>query len=832
MNISRSQHSCTLLNDGRVLVAGGDADGSGSAEILDPATNEWLFIAGTGEARRGHTATLLGDGRVLLAGGTGTDGPLDSLELVDPVDLSLISSDPALLEARAQHAAALLPDGRVLVIGGTGESGVLASTEIFDPRDFSLIAGPKLSIARAGLSATRLDDGRILVAGGSDGSSELNTAELFAPGEASWATLPVRLNAARRDHLAILIPGNGGVLLAGGLQSGQPLAATEIFLPIENQFLALGSLTLPRYGVAVAAVDNGVILAAGGRNADGPQSACGLLTVPSVQFVKPLFHVPESASASGSSFPPNTPVTFKLEFLKGTTVINGSSRLLTSSVTTPPAGSFILRVNFAAVPILTTIGLDAGLTARLTASTPGGVTAVGTTLIRNATSLSLNLPATNYEGFSATVLAQLVRPPSNGAMTGTMSITVGTPATQTISDGSSNTIIIGETNSGTTTTPVNTTSNSVFVSKGLTALTAGVKTVTASYSGDAANDPANASGTFTVASKTPTLQLSAPTLTPQVGTSINVNATVQTDPTVSNPRPLTGSVNFLTSGFSLGPGVGVATSTQLTSALAITPLTLDPISLSATYSGDSFFRNTASKTLTLAVQKANPTLTIDNAPATYTCGQPSTFNVTLSFPLIGLTNRIATLSVLANDGSVRSVGLSSSASGTLPSPNLVVIPPGIKDTQSKATGTLTGILPLDITGVVATFSGDSLLTATNSAVVRPAAQLSPTSVSLVNLPSTLTNPAVLTARVVSPSCSAIPTGAFEFLDGTATLAVVQIGNNLQQFGAILPVFASPASVDGQLTVSRPPGTHTLSVRYSGDRHYQPSTSAPVSVVFQ
>jgi hypothetical protein len=43
----------------------------------------------------------------------------------------------------------------------------------------------------------------------------------------------------------------------------------------------------------------------------------------------------------------------------------------------------------------------------------------------------------------------------------------------------------------------------------------------------------------------------------------------------------------------------------------------------------------------------------------------------------------------------------------------------------------------------------------------------------------------------------------------------------------------PVSVDTQLSqVSRPPGLHNLQVRYSGDRHYSPATSAVVPVVFQ
>src|SRR5579859_6488711 len=63
------------LNDGRLLVAGGEAIVDGfpvkKTQIFNAATDSWSYTGSMHEARIGGTATTLRDGRVLVVGGLG-----------------------------------------------------------------------------------------------------------------------------------------------------------------------------------------------------------------------------------------------------------------------------------------------------------------------------------------------------------------------------------------------------------------------------------------------------------------------------------------------------------------------------------------------------------------------------------------------------------------------------------------------------------------------------------------------------------------------------------------------------------------------------------------
>ena len=129
----RSNHTATLLNDGTVLVAGGDLDALATAETYDPIAGTWTAVADMHMARTGPTATLLPDGRVLVV--AGNCGSPASAELYDPETRAwTLTASPA-GGACSDQTATLLSDGTVLLVGGSGAipESSFASAELYDP---------------------------------------------------------------------------------------------------------------------------------------------------------------------------------------------------------------------------------------------------------------------------------------------------------------------------------------------------------------------------------------------------------------------------------------------------------------------------------------------------------------------------------------------------------------------------------------------------------------------------------------------------------------------------------------------------------------------------
>lgn len=105
-------------------------------ERYDAAKDAWTEFGSLAEPRQFHSATLLENGRVLVAGGF-TGAPNGSgiarAELIDPETGAVVDTTP-MPGGRYMHEAARLPSGAVLVTGGfTADAPELPPALLFDP---------------------------------------------------------------------------------------------------------------------------------------------------------------------------------------------------------------------------------------------------------------------------------------------------------------------------------------------------------------------------------------------------------------------------------------------------------------------------------------------------------------------------------------------------------------------------------------------------------------------------------------------------------------------------------------------------------------------------
>lgn len=162
----RSFFSLTLLNDGRVLAAGGfgrTGQALNTAEVYDPVTGQWSATGKMRQATCYQSATLLPDGSVLVAAGT-DDRPLKTAQLYNPATGKWTLTTP-LYKARWRFSAVLVK-GQVVVTGGEDQRGrFLRSWESYDPVAATWTTGT-MNRPHFDHTQTLLNDDSILVAGG------------------------------------------------------------------------------------------------------------------------------------------------------------------------------------------------------------------------------------------------------------------------------------------------------------------------------------------------------------------------------------------------------------------------------------------------------------------------------------------------------------------------------------------------------------------------------------------------------------------------------------------------------------------------------------------
>lgn len=202
----RNRPTATTLDDGRVLVVGGDLAGW-SAEIYDPAAATSRLTAPP--PLYGSVAAKLADGRVLL---TASDSR--GAALFDPVT-EIWQPVGSTARPRDGGAGALLPDGRYLLTGGSQGASYWADGEIFDPATGTWTTTSAMRHGRSRHTATLLESGLVLVLGGRDTAGDVRSdAQLYDPVADRWTA--VRSADSRSGHTVVSTEEGALVVIGGG----------------------------------------------------------------------------------------------------------------------------------------------------------------------------------------------------------------------------------------------------------------------------------------------------------------------------------------------------------------------------------------------------------------------------------------------------------------------------------------------------------------------------------------------------------------------------------------------------------------------------------------
>lgn len=126
----RDSHAFNQLQNGHWLLSGGDRGPMRlkSMEVFDPQTSRWSKRVKLPAARAVHSATTLRDGRVLLAGGNAEGRfAIQDVSIFDPQSNS-IQAATALPAGRSGHRCGALPDGSALLLAGFNSKAMPAQT--------------------------------------------------------------------------------------------------------------------------------------------------------------------------------------------------------------------------------------------------------------------------------------------------------------------------------------------------------------------------------------------------------------------------------------------------------------------------------------------------------------------------------------------------------------------------------------------------------------------------------------------------------------------------------------------------------------------------------
>jgi hypothetical protein len=367
MNVPRYGHTATLLQDGKVFIAGGWYDYKSdpndptefTTEIYDPDIDIFRYAASPGWPESGylltsrffHTATLLEDGKVLICGGidrgdgdfisNGWSGTiLSSAQVFDPVNETMTTVG-SLNRASFAHTATLLASGKVLITGGVesivnGADYIYNTAEIYDPTTRAFTMLENIGEQRGYHSAVLLPNNKVLIADG----SLTDYAEVFEEDKSRFVATAHCMTKDRRFGPVATMLADGNVLVTGGQGhsvqgSPGPYHNTgEVYSMSSIQFnLPTSTMADTRRYHTGTLLDTGKVLIAGGENGSGRLSSTALYDPDTETFTGTgIMSVGRYRHTAVKLNPTSTYTTGSATFTQGSTTVTGTGTTWSGNV--------------------------------------------------------------------------------------------------------------------------------------------------------------------------------------------------------------------------------------------------------------------------------------------------------------------------------------------------------------------------------------------------------------------------------------------------------------------------------------------------------------------
>lgn len=248
------------LEDGRVVVVGGNGPGASQTTIFDPITETWTRVRDITVKRYYPTLITLPDGRVLALGGARLDdSPANVPEVYDAANDAWLPLPGATRALRLYPRAFVGPDGRIYYVGALKMPAVLdVATETWaDLPPEPLAGGP----------AVMYRPGKILKSGSDEKTAPFATngaavIDLNEPSPAFRPTAP--MNFARFLNQLTVLPDGKVLTTGGGGSTNASVLAAEIWDPDTETWTTLASMQqFRRYHSTAILLRDGRVLMTG-----------------------------------------------------------------------------------------------------------------------------------------------------------------------------------------------------------------------------------------------------------------------------------------------------------------------------------------------------------------------------------------------------------------------------------------------------------------------------------------------------------------------------------------------------------------------------------------